>query len=78
MSCLPCFGSKEESNEQEILPVAQAKGHPSSQSTGIYIYMYITLLIQTYACSTNYIGFHNNVRKIKDYYLIWLEFINHS
>ncbi|KAI3725589.1 hypothetical protein L1987_65380 [Smallanthus sonchifolius] len=32
MSCLPCFGSKEpESNEQEDLHVAQAKGHPSSQ-----------------------------------------------
>ncbi|PWA40323.1 mitogen-activated protein kinase kinase kinase 12/13 [Artemisia annua] len=34
MNCLPCFGNKEsESKEQEDLPIAQTKGHPSSQST---------------------------------------------
>ncbi|XP_071713668.1 probable serine/threonine-protein kinase PBL26 [Rutidosis leptorrhynchoides] len=33
MNCLPCFGNKEsESSEQEILPVAQTKGQPSSNS----------------------------------------------
>ncbi|KVI06859.1 Concanavalin A-like lectin/glucanase, subgroup [Cynara cardunculus var. scolymus] len=32
MNCLPCFGSKNpENNEHEDLPVAQAKGNPSSQ-----------------------------------------------
>nr|XP_043615999.1 probable serine/threonine-protein kinase PBL26 [Erigeron canadensis] len=32
MNCLPCFGSQElENTEQEDLPVAQTKGHPSSQ-----------------------------------------------
>lgn len=37
MNCLPCFGNKEsESKEQEDLPIAQTKGHPSSQSTGMH------------------------------------------
>lgn len=41
MSCFPCFGSKEsESNEQEHFRVAQTKGHPSSQSPGMYACMH--------------------------------------
>ena len=40
MNCFPCFGSKNtETNQHEEIPVAQAKGNPSSQPPGMYMYM---------------------------------------